>query len=287
MRKLLFTICALLSATFTLAQDTESLINKALSDIQCPTALIMTNNGDVNVRQQPNTKAKKTGSISRDVVYGVIEEQDGWYKVQSFGWDDNVGRDVVKTGWVSGTVTHKTVNKPITADMQNDAYGYVDTQDPDAMEDQTYINRVYIRPDGVCVAWVGNSFEGSLYLGRYVNNVCCFKYMMPLGSTIYNEDFGLNDDDVSLVKDGNAKNGFWISKSILDGEEYGSIKFGSDYVIKLKCKDSDYGSSDLNLTVFDSDALLETIFGKTIKANKTIAYYINSTLLSGKYMSNH
>lgn len=260
----------------------NSPIFKAVSDIQCPAALIMTNNGDVNVRQQPNAKAKKIGSLSRDLVYGVIEEQNGWYKVNYYGLDDNTGLETIKTGWVSGTVTHKTENNPITADMQNSAYGYVDYQDPDAMDDETYMNRVYIRPDGVCVAWVGSSFEGSLYLGRYIDNVCCMKYRANCSMEQYSDEIGISSDMRLIVKDSNKATGMWIDNQ----SGWRRFIYGSNYAIKLKEKDYFFVSA-MDLSLLDSDTLLMYFFAEKIKNNETYPIYISSTLLSGKYMSNH
>jgi len=258
-------------------------IQQAVSDIQCPKALIMTNNGNVNVRQQPNAKAKRVGYIEGDCVHDVIEEQNGWYKVPYYYYDENTDQQYLRAGWVRGTVTHNTDSRPITADMQNDAYGYVDTQDPDAMEDETYMHRVYIRPDEVCVAWVGNTFEGTLFLDRYVNNVCCMKYGVYCGLEQYSEESGNLEGMKSIVKNGNKATGLWIENN----SEWIRFVYGSNYAIKLKERQTGYDSTTLDLSIFNDDTLLLLFFSNKINSNETFPTYISSALLSGKYMTNH
>lgn len=264
----------------------QSFIQQAVSDVQCPAALIMTNNGEVNVRQQPNTKARKIGSIYSDVLYAVVEEQNGWYKVK---YNDYDGTTVY--GWVSGTVTHKTENKPITADMQNSLYGYIEPNCDQYgnCDDAFCVTRVYIRPDGVCVAWLLQADYGCLYLGRYVNNVCCLKYSVDCMISQYNEWESLSDYMISLVEQGNEATGLWIGKEESQWDDQGEVTlltYGSNYAIKLKEKEPFY-ETGLDLSLFDNDELLKYFFSDKIKNNEAYPFYISSALLSGKYVTNH
>lgn len=295
MRRLTITLCALLMAVCASAlnenpsNETNSvnstkgnnddkladILRRVVSDVECPT-LIMPSSKTVNVRQSPSTKARKVGTVDRNNAYAVIAEQNGWYKIRYVEWEE------IKTGWVSGTVVRVVDNAPITAEMQNATFGYVGDQDEDVDFDQTYINRVYIRPDDVCLGWVGNSFEGCMYLGRYTDNVCCFKYCVALAMYELFDDTGFGATDVSemspLVKDGNKKTGLWTDIS----SGWGKIVYGSDFAIKLNGKMVEGNSLDLSKL---DDRTLIVIFGELIKNGTTCPpLYINSTLLSDRYV---
>ena len=213
---------------------------------------------DVNVRKSPSLNAPKVTKdgypffLMECDMCPVLSENQGWFQIPE--------------GWVSKTVAKQTVNKPITPSMMNNQLcGHViDMGDG-------FIWRAY-SPVGsaqLAICYHDSSYGSFIRLGKLINNVFVFKYAVHMSIEIDEE----HPNRWEIVKD----------------EEMEYLFMGTTYCKRVTEK-SDYDGSTRSYWLPDlskfTDQQLIRIFQDVIKKNKTDYYYLNSELLTGKWVGN-
>lgn len=256
MKKTIYFIALVFSSTQILCAQTNSMLNSL--KFEGHTKYIRPTTDDVNVRKSPSLNAPKVTEggypfyLMECDIRPVLSENQGWFQIPE--------------GWVSKTVAKPTINKPITPSMMNNQQcGHV------LGPGEGFMWRVY-SPLGsaqLAICYHDCSYGTHLRLGKLINNVFIFKYAVPMSIEIDNE----HPNRWEIVKD-----------------EYSKYLFmGTTYCKKVTEK-SDYDGSIRSYWLPDlskfTDQQLIQIFQDVIKKNQTNYFYLNSELLTGKWVGN-
>ncbi|MBO4564993.1 MAG: hypothetical protein J5720_06140 [Bacteroidaceae bacterium] len=208
---------------------------------------------DVYIRESPSNKAAKVeydrypGTLMACDMCPVISEDQGWFQIPE--------------GWVSKKDAKLAVNDPITAVMMNNQWcGHViDMGDG-------FMWRVY-SPIGIKQLAICDC-NGVLRLGKLIDNVFEFKYAVSASIEIDEE----HPDR-------------WELEEYEDGKY---IHMGTNYgkqITEEGWEDATYTYWLPDLSKFTDQHLIQ-IFKDVIEANETNYLYLNSELLSGKWVGN-
>lgn len=258
-----------------MAVSAQSVLDKLV--FEAPKKLIKVKGNTANVRHKPSLKAPlvfiETGfddmpqfKLNNHTLYPVVEELDGWYKIESYVDYMGQGGYELQSGYVSKTVVIESEYPPLYEGI-GDA-GVLSFARTLFAGDGIYGGDVYqywsptanpnyfIFVEGYSEEGdVGQGTSVTLWLGKRVGNILVFKYPTHK-SFIYDNSAG--------------------KKLLLD--DYDGIHYCSEGPLDYRFCDFLYGYVMFQFNEF-TDEMLEVLFEHSIQINSDAVLYLTMDLL--------
>lgn len=226
--------------------NSQNVIDELTFD--APAKVIRPTGDNINVRENPSPNAPVVTQVRKHQLFGVEEENTGWYKI--------------KDGWISKKVSKVSNGSPILPDMLNKYFGFAEDMDFD-------VNWRVVSPVGKHgFALCYSKSDNILRLGKQVGNLFVFKYSKVV---IFNEDTNADPKKFTWTRKNDPENGLFYE-----------VNAGKNYFTEVLY--SGNPERNINLSLFN-DKVIEVFFYEKFLDDQEDYFYINSELLSSPYES--